>query len=379
MGFCQARPWAEARPESSSGHGAWASWSMGCRHVGPRGDWCRASGTADHSPAAPRVRQMQVRPDPGPLGDPQSAQRRLGRERHGVRDLPISRVFRSRQQQVRKATRGSAARHVVAVAGGACLGHQAQCRGSPPAPCRHPTRCRGLVDGIEAVIHQTRTTEGVRHVEQRVRVRGLRRKREPLGRRTGLATADSAIGECWSGAIAVEAVIAIGIAAETWVEANQMSRWPVPPTAERGPAAGLILWTLADHRRFELIACCTACERYVVLEHAALARMTEREGSDPEVQAPIRVEKREEFDEANRRAVPDRPPRADHQRIAERIIKALKEGTASSTRAVSPMCGGPRSTPLRLGESQTTLDAPVERIASRGLSSHPGSASDPTR
>ena len=127
-----------------------------------------------------------------------------------------------------------------------------------------------------------------------------------------------------------------------------MSRWPVPPTAERGPAAGLILRTLADHRRFELIACCTACERYVVLEHAALAarfgwdapldvlcrlmtcrhcgartgsvlisqarrpdaggmeppadkegaRMTEREGSDPEVQAPIRVEKREEFDEA---------------------------------------------------------------------------------
>ena len=59
--------------------------------------------------------------------------------------------------------------------------------------------CRGLVDGIEAVIHQTRTTEGVRHVEQMVRVRDLRRKREPLGRRTGLAAADSAIGECWSG------------------------------------------------------------------------------------------------------------------------------------------------------------------------------------
>ena len=142
-------------------------------------------------------------------------------------------------------------------------------------------------------------------------------KRGPLGRRTGLATADSAIGECWSGAIDVEAVIAIGSAAETWAEANEMSRWPVPPTAERGPAVGLILWTLADHRRFELIACCTACEWYVVLEHAALARMTEREGSDPEVQAvqaPIRVEKREEFDEANRGAVPDRPPHRRRRR-----------------------------------------------------------------
>ena len=32
-------------------------------------------------------------------------------------------------------------------------------------------------------------------------------------------------------------------------------------------------------------------------------------------------------------------------------------------------CGGPRSTPLRLRESQTTLDAPVERNVSRGLSS----------
>ena len=31
--------------------------------------------------------------------------------------------------------------------------------------------CRGVVDGIEAVIHQTRTSEGVRRVEQMVRVR----------------------------------------------------------------------------------------------------------------------------------------------------------------------------------------------------------------
>ena len=32
--------------------------------------------------------------------------------------------------------------------------------------------CRGVVDGIEAVIHQTRTPEGVRRVDQMVRVRG---------------------------------------------------------------------------------------------------------------------------------------------------------------------------------------------------------------
>ena len=31
--------------------------------------------------------------------------------------------------------------------------------------------CRGVVDGIEAVIHQTRTAEGVRRVDQMVRVR----------------------------------------------------------------------------------------------------------------------------------------------------------------------------------------------------------------
>ena len=37
------------------------------------------------------------------------------------------------------------------------------------------------------------------------------------------------------------------------------------------PAGGLVLRTLADHRRFELTACCAACERYVVLDHAALA------------------------------------------------------------------------------------------------------------
>ena len=41
--------------------------------------------------------------------------------------------------------------------------------------------------------------------------------------------------------------------------------------AGKTPAGGLALRTLADHRRFELTAFCAACERYVVLDHAALA------------------------------------------------------------------------------------------------------------
>ena len=35
--------------------------------------------------------------------------------------------------------------------------------------------------------------------------------------------------------------------------------------------AGLVLQTLADYRGFTLTAVCWSCERYVVLEHAALA------------------------------------------------------------------------------------------------------------
>ena len=49
--------------------------------------------------------------------------------------------------------------------------------------------CRGVVDGIEAVIRQARTPEGVRRVEQYGRRPGLRRAREPLDRRRGLAGA----------------------------------------------------------------------------------------------------------------------------------------------------------------------------------------------
>ena len=46
----------------------------------------------------------------------------------------------------------------------------------------------------------------------------------------------------------------------------------VPRTAAgAAPAGGLVLRTLADYRRFELTACCAACGRYVVLDHAALA------------------------------------------------------------------------------------------------------------
>ena len=132
-----------------------------------------------------------------------------------------------------------------------------------------------------------------------------------------------------------------------------MSRQPVrvPPTGAGGdPAVGLVLRTLADHRHWELTACCAACERYVVLDHAALAvrlgwdapldelrrRMTcprcgaraasvlisqprgrdgeamepepdqggvgmsEHDGKDTEHPEPIRVESREQFDEAVR-------------------------------------------------------------------------------
>ena len=37
------------------------------------------------------------------------------------------------------------------------------------------------------------------------------------------------------------------------------------------PLGGVVLRTLADHRRFVLVACCVACGRYVALDHAALA------------------------------------------------------------------------------------------------------------
>ena len=44
-----------------------------------------------------------------------------------------------------------------------------------------------------------------------------------------------------------------------------------PARAGAAPAGGMVLRTLADHRRFELTACCAAFERYVVLDPAALA------------------------------------------------------------------------------------------------------------
>ena len=53
-----------------------------------------------------------------------------------------------------------------------------------------------------------------------------------------------------------------------------MSRQPArAPTDRRDgtPPGGVVLRTLADHRPFALIACCPACGRHVVLEHAALA------------------------------------------------------------------------------------------------------------
>ena len=129
--------------------------------------------------------------------------------------------------------------------------------------------CRGVVDGIEAVIHQTRTPEGMRRVEQMVRVRDYdaaenRWVVEPVwpppsrGRERRLVDA-----EAWDG-IPTEAEAS---------EAGAVSRLGDAPRTVAGetPAGGLVLRTLADHRRFELTACCTACERYVVLDHAALA------------------------------------------------------------------------------------------------------------
>ena len=52
-----------------------------------------------------------------------------------------------------------------------------------------------------------------------------------------------------------------------------MSRLVDAPRTVAGetPAGGLALRTLADHRRFELTAFCATCERYVALDHAVLA------------------------------------------------------------------------------------------------------------
>lgn len=45
------------------------------------------------------------------------------------------------------------------------------------------------------------------------------------------------------------------------------------PRAETGgaPSGGVVLTTLADHQRLDVLACCVACERYVALDLAALA------------------------------------------------------------------------------------------------------------
>ncbi len=125
-----------------------------------------------------------------------------------------------------------------------------------------------------------------------------------------------------------------------------MSREVDPARAGDAPAGSLVLRTLTDHRPFELIACCAACERYVVLDPAALAAcfgwdgpldalrrrmmcrqcgartgsvlisvargrdaegpqavqggegMTEWDHRDRQQQEPVRVEDREQFDEA---------------------------------------------------------------------------------
>ena len=66
----------------------------------------------------------------------------------------------------------------------------------------------------------------------------------------------------------------------------------------------------------------------------------------------------------------------EHRRNVFLTDRGVDRGKASGaqsgdagSRDRRAMCGGPRSTPVRLRESQTTLDAPVERNVSRGLSS----------
>ncbi len=51
---------------------------------------------------------------------------------------------------------------------------------------------------------------------------------------------------------------------------NRQFRRGAPAGSGNAPVGAVVLRTLADHRGFELIACCTACERYVALDHAAL-------------------------------------------------------------------------------------------------------------
>ncbi|MYK89682.1 MAG: hypothetical protein F4018_15850, partial [Acidobacteria bacterium] len=89
---------------------------------------------------------------------------------------------------------------------------------------------------------------------------------ESLGRRAHLA---AAVQRREKRAVDAEAGDGTRTEAEASAEANAVCRQLVdaPRTvAGEAPAGGLALRTLADHRKFELTACCAACERYVVLD-----------------------------------------------------------------------------------------------------------------
>ena len=116
--------------------------------------------------------------------------------------------------------------------------------------------CRGVVDGIEAVIHQTRTPEGVRRVDQMVRVRDYdaaenRWVVEPVW--PAPAATAGRNGQRAGG----EAAGPVGIETETR---------PAPQTVTNATNGG--------------------------------ARMSERDKSGAQERAPVRVATREQFDEA---------------------------------------------------------------------------------
>ena len=116
--------------------------------------------------------------------------------------------------------------------------------------------CRGVVDGIEVVIHQTRTAEGVRRVDQMVRVRDYDAAENRWGGRAGLA-AGAASGY------------------RNGRRAGSEAAGPVRVETAARPAP-----------------------QAMTNETNGGARMSERDGNDARDQAPIRVNTREQFDEA---------------------------------------------------------------------------------
>ena len=91
-----------------------------------------------------------------------------------------------------------------------------------------------------------------------------------MGRRASLAAIDGR--EHADGGR--EAVFPISVEAATPAEVWATRREParaLRKAAGGTPPVGLVLQTLADYRGFTLTALCRSCERYVELEHAAVA------------------------------------------------------------------------------------------------------------